>query len=681
MLSDLNRTLKKTITMKKMYYQLKERTKTMKRFILLSALAFFLAMGSAYAQYGFGTNNPDQSAVVDIYSASKGMLIPRVALTSVTSASPVTSPANSLLVFNTATAGTPPNDVTPGYYYWSTASSKWFRLSTQGSTLFSEILSGTNTTASMLVGTGASLAPTGSGTVTANIFITGASTTDAVDLQTSEVAGNLPIGNIAPGTANKFLVTNSLGATEWKTFNLSATFTGDGVTTALGIANDAVTAAMINADVAGSGLVPNGTTGALDINTDLTLKITGDALGIDLSNPNSWTGLQTFNTVLPQSTVTPSDSKDLTTKAYVDGLGTSLKGEPYLVWQSSANLTNEKVAVGGDGLTFTASTATFDVNVDNSTIEINSDILRVKASGITANEIATGAVGTDEIANGAIIDEDVNASAAIAGTKISPDFGSQAVTTSGNISTTGTGTLSIGGTSVLGGDTKVGTVTFAHASVNPDLGVQGNLEVFGTIYGNINGSMSGVLSEGNGIADFSYDGSASAQVAVNKDATLAFTAGVLGIDLSHANTWTGDQTFTKATVTSTFTLSGLSGAADVTVLTINGSGVVHTQAISNLSSFGNIVTKTGNYTATSTDGTIVVDASGGNVTVTLPAASSTTLGLKLSIKKIDTSGNNVIIDGDGSETIDGQTTMTWNVPWQGYVVQCDGTGWYVVGKI
>ena len=63
--------------------------------------------------------NPDSSAALDVNSTTKGMLIPRVALTAVNSPSPITSPATSLLVYNTATAGTEPNNVTPGYYFWS----------------------------------------------------------------------------------------------------------------------------------------------------------------------------------------------------------------------------------------------------------------------------------------------------------------------------------------------------------------------------------------------------------------------------------------------------------------------------------------------------------------------------------------------------------------------------------
>lgn len=63
---------------------------------------------------------PDASAGLEVNFTDKGMLIPRVALTSNNSASPVTSPADYLLVYNTATAGSAPNDVVPGFYYWKT---------------------------------------------------------------------------------------------------------------------------------------------------------------------------------------------------------------------------------------------------------------------------------------------------------------------------------------------------------------------------------------------------------------------------------------------------------------------------------------------------------------------------------------------------------------------------------
>jgi hypothetical protein len=60
------------------------------------------------------------------------------------------------------------------------------------------------------------------------------------------------------------------------------------------------------------------------------------------------------------------------------------------------------------------------------------------AATVTTNADLTGDVtsvgNATSIAAGVIVDADVNASAAIAGTKISPDFGSQAITTTGVIS-------------------------------------------------------------------------------------------------------------------------------------------------------------------------------------------------------------------------------------------------------
>ena len=68
---------------------------------------------------------PDASAMLDVVATDKGLLVPRVALTATNAAGPVTSPTTSLLVYNTATAGTAPNNVTPGYYYWN--GSAWVR--------------------------------------------------------------------------------------------------------------------------------------------------------------------------------------------------------------------------------------------------------------------------------------------------------------------------------------------------------------------------------------------------------------------------------------------------------------------------------------------------------------------------------------------------------------------------
>jgi hypothetical protein len=70
--------------------------------------------------------SPDGSAILDVKSGSKGMLVPRVTLSSTSDQSTIPSPALSLLVYNTATAG----DVVPGYYYWN--GTKWATMASGG---------------------------------------------------------------------------------------------------------------------------------------------------------------------------------------------------------------------------------------------------------------------------------------------------------------------------------------------------------------------------------------------------------------------------------------------------------------------------------------------------------------------------------------------------------------------
>jgi hypothetical protein len=87
--------------------------------------------------------------------------------------------------------------------------------------------------------------------------------------------------------------------------------------------------------------------------------------------------------------------------------------------------------------------------------------------------------------------------------------------------------------------------------------------------------------------------------------------------------------------------------------------------------------KTANYTATALDDVIPCDASGGAFTVTLPTAASST-GKILTIKKVDASLLLVTIDGDGSETIDGETTIALNFKYESLTIQSDGTNWHVL---
>jgi hypothetical protein len=81
---------------------------------------------SANGSVGINNNNPNPAAMLDIVSSDKGIMIPRVALTSRLVAAPVVNPTNSLLIYNTANAGSANTVVSPGYYYWDT--NRWRKL-------------------------------------------------------------------------------------------------------------------------------------------------------------------------------------------------------------------------------------------------------------------------------------------------------------------------------------------------------------------------------------------------------------------------------------------------------------------------------------------------------------------------------------------------------------------------
>ncbi|TJZ59847.1 hypothetical protein FAZ15_13195 [Sphingobacterium olei] len=108
----------------------------MKRHFFGLITGIFMIVGvPVYGQIGHGTSDPSKASVMEMLSPSKGLLTPRVALTSLDSFDPIqgelatnASKVNSLLIYNTATAGTAPNNVTPGYYYWTTANQRWNRL-------------------------------------------------------------------------------------------------------------------------------------------------------------------------------------------------------------------------------------------------------------------------------------------------------------------------------------------------------------------------------------------------------------------------------------------------------------------------------------------------------------------------------------------------------------------------
>lgn len=89
-------------------------------------------------------------------------------------------------------------------------------------------------------------------------------------------------------------------------------------------------------------------------------------------------------------------------------------------------------------------------------------------------------------------------------------------------------------------------------------------------------------------------------------------------------------------------------------------------------------TITGTTTLLASDYTVNADVSGGGYTVNLPAAASVP-GQVYVIRKPDSSGNTVTIDGNGAETINGAATQSLTTQYQTITIQSTGTGWQIIG--
>lgn len=171
------------------------------------------------------------SALLDLDDVAggnnKGLLIPRIPLTAINAAAPVTSPATSLLVYNTASASSGTNAVSPGYYYWD--GTKWIR--------FAYTASGSSSTAWDLLGN--------AGTNSTTNFL---GTTDNVDLvfkRNNVRAGLINTSNTSFGNGALNPSSSAVWNTAFGVSALAANTTGNN--------NTAVGAQALGATTSGSG--------------------------------------------------------------------------------------------------------------------------------------------------------------------------------------------------------------------------------------------------------------------------------------------------------------------------------------------------------------------------------------------------------------------------------------------
>jgi hypothetical protein len=75
--------------------------------------------------------------------------------------------------------------------------------------------------------------------------------------------------------------------------------------------------------------------------------------------------------------------------------------------------------------------------------------------------------------------------------------------------------------------------------------------------------------------------------------------------------------------------------------------------------------------------TVLIDASSGIKTISLPSTSSNN-GTLFNIKKIDSTGNNVIVNSVDAAPIDGNSSVTIQNRYTTLTVQCSGSNWWII---
>lgn len=95
-----------------------------------------------------------------------------------------------------------------------------------------------------------------------------------------------------------------------------------------------------------------------------------------------------------------------------------------------------------------------------------------------------------------------------------------------------------------------------------------------------------------------------------------------------------------------------------------------------IKSHSNVVLKTASSTILSTEHVVLVDATSGISTQTLPLA-STVPGMRVDFKKLD-NVNNVVIDTTGIDTIDGNASLAMTIQYQSFTLISSGSNWWIL---
>ena len=332
--------------------------------------------------------------------------------------------------------------------------------------------------------------------------------------------------------------------------------------------------------------------------------------------------------------------------------------------------------IEGNGMAADAS-GQLNINVDGSSIEIDSDSLRVKASGIT-NAMLAGSIASSKIAELNSFDTgdlsegsnlyytDARARASVSAVDAGGDGSFSYNASNGQFTYTGPSAsevrahLSAGtGVTYSGGQFSIGQAVATSSDVQfKDIAASGDVVVTGNL--TVNGTQTVLNTATLEVEDLN--------IKVAKNAANSSAADGAGLTIEMG---ANDLSFGWLHADQRMELKLGSNYADLRVKKLIADDIEATIA-EGIQSFNS------NASVNLANGTILfADPTGGDVTLDLPAAGDHA-GKIVKIKKAVASANNVILTTADSGRIDGEESIVLESDFAGVSLICNGTHWFVM---
>ncbi len=332
--------------------------------------------------------------------------------------------------------------------------------------------------------------------------------------------------------------------------------------------------------------------------------------------------------------------------------------------------------IEGNGMAADAS-GQLNINVDGSSIEIDSDSLRVKALGITnamlAGSIASGKIAelnsfdTGDLSEGSnLYYTDARARASVSAVDAGGDGSFAYNASNGQFTYTGPSAsevrahLSAGtGVTYSGGQFSIGQAVATSSDVQfKDISASGDVVVTGNL--TVNGTQTVLNTATLEVEDLN--------IKVAKNAANSSAADGAGLTIEMG---ANDLSFGWLHASQRMELKLGSNYADLKVKKLIADDIEATIA-EGIQSFSS------NASVNLANGTILLaDPTGGDVTLDLPAAGAHT-GKIVKVKKAVASANNVILTTADSGRIDGEESIVLESDFAGVSLICNGTHWFVM---